>query len=170
VVQVPLSSVCSAAAAAAADLETYVMRQSPRIPNQLVTLNSRTFDVAETTLTPAMVTRAAHAAAVPALIHRPRDSRRLRPSPFYSRRTCTAAMMQAPSSPCCGSTGGAAAHGVCSLWPVTLLQNAGCSRRCRMHQGAAVLACVETCPKQQLRCICFIRRCSCCRCRRRDRV
>ncbi len=57
--QVPLSSVCSAAAAAAADLDSYIMRQSPRISNQLVTLNSRTFDVADNTLTPAMVTRGA---------------------------------------------------------------------------------------------------------------
>jgi hypothetical protein len=32
------------------------MRQSPRISNQLVTLNSRTFDVADNTLTPVMVT------------------------------------------------------------------------------------------------------------------
>jgi hypothetical protein len=50
--QVPVSSVSSSAA----DLETYVMRQSPRISHQLVTLNSRTFDVADNTLTPAMVT------------------------------------------------------------------------------------------------------------------
>jgi hypothetical protein len=49
--QVPISSLNSAAA----DLETHVMRQSPRISNQLVTLNSRTFNVADNTLTPAMV-------------------------------------------------------------------------------------------------------------------
>jgi hypothetical protein len=51
--QVPVSSLNSAAA----DLETHVMRQSPRISNQLVTLNSRTFDVSDSTLTPAMVRR-----------------------------------------------------------------------------------------------------------------
>jgi hypothetical protein len=52
-VQVPISSVNSSAA----DLETHVMRQSPRVSNQLVTLNARTVNVCDSTLTPAMVPR-----------------------------------------------------------------------------------------------------------------
>jgi hypothetical protein len=64
--QVPVSSVCSAAA----DLETYVMRQSPRISNQLVTLNSRTFDAVDSTLTPVMVTSPLRHVAPAALIAR----------------------------------------------------------------------------------------------------
>jgi hypothetical protein len=49
--QVPVSSLNPAAA----DLQTYVMRQSPRISHQLVTLNSRTFDVSGSIMTPSSV-------------------------------------------------------------------------------------------------------------------
>jgi hypothetical protein len=101
VAQVPVSSLNSAAA----DLETYVMRQSPRISDQLVTLNSRTFNVADSTLTPAMVSY------YDLWLHSRRPdlpSRALPPSrlsSFCSRRTCTAVTAAAPSSLCCGSTG-----------------------------------------------------------------
>ena len=101
-VQVPVSSVNSAAA----DVETYVMRQSPRISDQLVTLNSRTFLVADNTLTPATVQ-----CRCPSLICRSiphpmcRDSRLLRQSTFCSKRMCTAEIAAALSSLFCGWTG-----------------------------------------------------------------
>ncbi len=95
--QVPISSVDSSAA----DLDTHVMRQSPRISNQLVTLNARTFDVCDSTLTPAMVRRGAarrvcapHAAC--------RASPPPRPSAFCSRKTCTLATAVPRFSLCCG--------------------------------------------------------------------
>ncbi len=91
---------------AAADIETYIMRQSPRVSDQLVTLNSRTLVVSDNTLTPATVQCHCPSVLCRSSAHGMcRDSCLLHPSTFCSKRMCTLEIAAALFSLFCGWTG-----------------------------------------------------------------